>query len=55
MFRDHVAQEELLFTLRPEMLAVMLITAALKDHEAIVIKGAESFVLYTGDNLRITQ
>lgn len=48
MQRDDVAQEELLFHLRPELLAVMLITRALNDDEAIVIKGAETFSSHTG-------
>lgn len=43
-----VAQEELIFALRPELNVVMLFLDALKDDEALVVKGAESFVLYTG-------
>ena len=48
MWADHVAQEELIFALRPELHAVMLVLNALKDDEALVVKGAESFVLYSG-------
>lgn len=48
MFSGHVAQEELIFALRPELNVVMLFLDALEDDEALVVKGAESFVLYTG-------
>ncbi|CDJ35036.1 LOW QUALITY PROTEIN: non-transmembrane antigen, putative [Eimeria mitis] len=48
MWAGHVAQEELIFALRPELLVIMLFEQALKDDEAVVVKGAESFVLYSG-------
>ena len=51
MWEGHVAQEELIFALRPELHVIMLFMSAMKDDEAVVVKGAESFVLYSGDNL----
>ncbi|CDI81786.1 non-transmembrane antigen, putative [Eimeria praecox] len=48
MWGGHVAQEELIFALRPELSVIMLFVQALKDDEAVVVKGAESFVLYSG-------
>ncbi|KAL8431282.1 hypothetical protein ACSSS7_005367 [Eimeria intestinalis] len=48
VFSDHVAQEELFFAIRPELLVVMLFLQTLADDEALVVKGAESFVLYSG-------
>ncbi|KAL8446689.1 hypothetical protein Emag_004637 [Eimeria magna] len=48
VFAGHVAQEELFFAVRPELLVVMLFLQTLADDEALVVKGAESFVLYTG-------
>mgnify|MGYP005790916665 CR=1 FL=1 len=52
MWAGHVAQEELIFALRPELHVIMLFREALRDDEAVVVKGAESFVLYSGDSLR---
>ncbi|KAL8270548.1 hypothetical protein Esti_005519 [Eimeria stiedai] len=48
VFAGHVAQEELFFAVRPELLVVMLFVQTLDDDEALVVKGAESFVLYSG-------
>ncbi|CDJ48346.1 non-transmembrane antigen, putative [Eimeria brunetti] len=48
MWAGHVAQEELIFAQRPELHVIMLFQQALKDDEAVVVKGAESFVLYSG-------
>ena len=49
LFGDHVAQEELIFAIRPELLVMLLFVTKLRSDEAVVVKGAESFVLNSGE------
>ena len=44
----HVFQEEIRFSVSPELLSSMLIFEALDDNEAILIEGFETFSAYTG-------
>ncbi|PHJ21476.1 poly(adp-ribose) glycohydrolase [Cystoisospora suis] len=48
MFSDHIAQEELLFVVYPELHVVMLFSDVMKTTEAVVIKGVERFVFFEG-------
>ncbi|KAL8439769.1 hypothetical protein Efla_002671 [Eimeria flavescens] len=48
MFGDHFTPEEILFSVRPELLAAMLFVPALSPAEALVVKGAQTFAGHTG-------
>ena len=48
MLRGGCVQEEILCSIRPEILAGLLFIEAIEKHEAIIIEGAERFSRYTG-------
>lgn len=50
MFGGHIAQEELLFIVYPELHVVMLFSDVMKTSEAVVIKGVERFVFFEGSS-----
>jgi poly(ADP-ribose) glycohydrolase len=41
-------QEEIRFIISPELIASLLFTARMEDHEVVVIKGSERFSKYSG-------
>lgn len=43
-----LAQEEILFCVKPECLAAMAVVEVMKPYESLIISGAERFADYTG-------
>ena len=48
VLRSGLVQEEIRFTICPELIASLVFTEALEDQEAVLITGAEQFCSYTG-------